>query len=198
MPDGERGNELFGHSRQEFAVSLVGYVIGFVVVLFVLDLIGMLQRQPQQAFVLAIVVPLVPFLILLAFGGRIGAVRGPGGIEITFDGTVPMPADHESESGGTRPAPGRRTVLKLGALLTTAGAIWGLVSRRQGLNSLLESLLAGGGADTDPTPDGSPAPTTTAVGAATPTDSDAAEGTGASTLVNEYGERVYGQDEYGG
>jgi hypothetical protein len=189
-----RDGELFGHSRREFGVSVIGYVIGFIVVLFVLDLIGMVQQQPRQAFVLVIIVPLVPFLILLAFAGRIGTVRGPAGIEITFE-----EADRESAHDGAHPAPDRRTVLKLGAFAAAVGTIWGVISQRRSVTSLIERWLSDGRDGTDSGSDGSPTLTTTTTVAETTTSTDS--GTERSTdasLEIDYGDQTYGQHDYGG
>lgn len=135
MAQAGKGRGLLDRSWRALAVSFVGYVVGFIVILLVLDGIGMFQRQPQQAFVLTLLVPLVPFLILLAYSGRIEAVKGPAGVEIMFD-----ESEQEADPQGTEQSSGRRTFLKTGGILAAIGAIWGVFSQRADLIGLLSDI----------------------------------------------------------
>lgn len=65
---------------RELAAVFVGYVLGFVAVLLVLTTVG---GGGETTMVVAAVVPLVPFLLVLGFSGRLREVRG-GPIEVVF------------------------------------------------------------------------------------------------------------------
>lgn len=189
MSSGEQGGERVGRPRREFQVSvavasIVGYVVGLIAVTLTLDAIDTLRPLTTPRLVLILAAPLVPVVVLLALTGRIARIRGPFGIEIVF-----VRSGHEVPDPDPEPDPTPRRGV-IAALVVILGTALGFVSRGGNVDALvgvLERLSSD-----DPGP-GSPTPTATDGRTDTPTE----EGATTGAAPDDYGERTYGQDEYG-
>jgi hypothetical protein len=176
MPADRRGGESVGRSWWGFAVSTIGWVVAFVVVLWVVIRFGLFDRYPQQARVLLLAAPLGIFLVLLAYYQWIESVTVPV-VGVTFD----FPSN-----SGSAPSPDRRTlVTAVGTLVAVVGGFWHFVGVDR-VPPLLPASSSDGG-----TP-GSSDGTTTA------TDTPPEQSVTPSVLETHYGERRYGHHTYGG
>ncbi len=194
MSDGERGGERAGRPRREFQVSvavasIVGYVLGLVAVTLVLDAVDTLLPLSTQKLVLILVAPLVPIVVLLALTGRIARIAGPFGIEVVFVRSGHDVSDPDPDPDPTPTPTPRRGVVA--AVVVIVGSALGIASRDGNVDALIdviETLSPNTGEE------GSPTPTATDGRTDTPTEDGATTG----SVPDDYGERTYGQDEYGG
>lgn len=194
MSDGGRGGERAGHPRREFQVSVavasvVGYVVGLVAVTLALDAIDALRPLSTEKLVLILVGPLVPIVVLLALTGRIARITGPFGIEVVFVRSGHGASDPDPDPN-PNPTPRRGIVA---ALLVIVGSALGIGSRDGNVDALLDvldTLIS----DNEGEEGSSPTPTATDAR----TDTSAEDGATTGSVPDDYGERTYGQDEYGG
>ena len=192
MSDGERGGERAGRPRREFQVSVavasfVGYVVGLVAVTLVLNATETLLPLTTEKLVLILVGPLVPIVVLLALSGQIARITGPFGIEVVFVRSGHGASDPDPDPD-PNPTPRRGIVA---ALLVVVGSALGIASRDGNVDALLDvldTLISGNEGEEG----SSPTPTATDARTDTPTE----DGTTGS-VRDDYGERTYGQDEYG-